>query len=707
MRPSSIRSLRLSTGLALLLLVASSPSIEAAAVAPQQGVGPQGDVAPAESAEPKAGEDGVVVYEFEFFDKYNPVTALDVVSRTPGFSVARGRENRGFGSASGNILIDGERPTSKSDSVSDILSRIPAGLVERVELVRGATGGLDVNGQSIVANVVLRAGRSGSGFAALQSRYQGDEVNVEAELSYDGHMGATDFLVGVQREARNSKNVGVEQLTRASGLDERREETSFNGNENWGGSLRTETALGARDTLRLSAQVSTDPGDSSELSKRFPSGGGDPDIVVQGGDRETDSFEFGGDYDRRLGLRSAFKLIGLVRRDFRDSESTLDVDNADGSRLGRRSLSSTTNGETIGRAEFDLGASDHTVQLSGEVARNFVDSEFELFTDEGAGFVPVNLDGANTRVSEIRGEWAATDSWSPASLWTIDAGMAFEISTISQSGDIENERTFRFAKPSLAVTFSPSAVQQWRFRFEREVAQLDFFDFVSRADFDDQELDFGNPELEPERTWAFEAAFERRFGQIGVVEVRFFYDSIQQVQDLLPIGGTLEVDGNIGDGTRRGVDIDATVALDAIGLRNSRLELGLFFQHSSVTDPVSGLDRSLSGERDSRVRIAYRQEFPTLRASWGASVFDSGERRFYGLDELTATDSELQVELFAEKVVGNGFKIRFEAENLLNRVTRRERTVFEGARTLGILNFRELRNRTEGREFALNISRAF
>ena len=63
--------------------------------------------------------------------------------------------------------------------------------------------------------------------------------------------------------------------------------------------------------------------------------------------------------------------------------------------------------------------------------------------------------------------------------------------------------------------------------------------------------------------------------------------------------------------------------------------------------------------------------------------------------------------MFLEKVVLNGIKIRFEADNLLNRVSRGDRSVFEGSRALGMLRFRELRNRTQGREFSPSLSSTF
>ena len=48
------------------------------------------------------------------------------------------REHQGVGGAVGNVVIDGQPPASKQDKLEDILKRIPAASVERIELIRGA-----------------------------------------------------------------------------------------------------------------------------------------------------------------------------------------------------------------------------------------------------------------------------------------------------------------------------------------------------------------------------------------------------------------------------------------------------------------------------------------------------------------------------------------------------------------------------------------
>src|SRR5690606_13784435 len=70
----------------------------------------------------------------------------------------------GLSHDSENVLINGERHTSKSDSLFDTLARIAASRVERIEIVDGATLGIPgLSGQA--ANVITKGG-------AITGRYE-------------------------------------------------------------------------------------------------------------------------------------------------------------------------------------------------------------------------------------------------------------------------------------------------------------------------------------------------------------------------------------------------------------------------------------------------------------------------------------------------------------------------------------------------------
>jgi outer membrane receptor for ferrienterochelin and colicin len=83
----------------------------------------------------------VLVYKSDFFADARPNTAYDMIGRLPGFNFDDGNMARGFAGTAGNVLIDGQRPTSKTDDLQSILYRIPASAVDHIEVIRGGAPG--------------------------------------------------------------------------------------------------------------------------------------------------------------------------------------------------------------------------------------------------------------------------------------------------------------------------------------------------------------------------------------------------------------------------------------------------------------------------------------------------------------------------------------------------------------------------------------
>ena len=142
----------------------------------QDGEPLQGEGAPTANVADGTEKGRGTVYEPAYFAQFAPRNALDMVTRIPGFVITEQRGSaRGLGQASQNVLINGERLSSKSDGARDQLQRIPASDVVRIEIVDGTV--LDIPGLTgQVANVVVaRSGSSGqfrytAGFRAYNAQ---------------------------------------------------------------------------------------------------------------------------------------------------------------------------------------------------------------------------------------------------------------------------------------------------------------------------------------------------------------------------------------------------------------------------------------------------------------------------------------------------------------------------------------------------------
>src|SRR5687767_11246740 len=113
-----------------------------------------GDAPPPVATETLQSRD---VYTPADFARFAPRNALDMLRQVPGFTIISQDQGRGLGQANDNVLVNGERLASKSDSLFDQLGRITANRVERIEIVDGATLGIPgLSGQ--VANIVTKGG---------------------------------------------------------------------------------------------------------------------------------------------------------------------------------------------------------------------------------------------------------------------------------------------------------------------------------------------------------------------------------------------------------------------------------------------------------------------------------------------------------------------------------------------------------------------
>ena len=164
-------------GLALVVALASGPAAAQTAPAPTTVTAPR-PVDP-QGSQPAGQPDRVTgrrSYDAAWFATFAPATALQIVQRVPGFTIESIDPSvRGFGGAAGNVVVNGQRPSAKSDTLETILSRIPAGRVVRVEVGPGDLYGAEFTGKPQVLNLVTSAtgGLAGTLTGSVRRDYLG------------------------------------------------------------------------------------------------------------------------------------------------------------------------------------------------------------------------------------------------------------------------------------------------------------------------------------------------------------------------------------------------------------------------------------------------------------------------------------------------------------------------------------------------------
>ena len=666
----------------------------------------------------EASETGVTSFHPVDFERYNPSTALDMVSQVPGFSIDNGDDVRGFGGAAGNVLIDDERPSSKSN-LQDFLRRIPAANVERVDLVRGASGSLDMQGQTRVVNVILKEGVTGSQLSyEVAPRMHGDgRVTVEGTIDWTGKWLGGDLTLSLANYNWAERNTRPERRYDADGNQIAfRDEIHQPFYREVIPGFEYERDFGEKTTLRLNGRYWEGFWHlNTALREHKPDRTG-PVTGYEFGtiDEDWAGWDFGGDVEYEFSEDLSSKLIWYNRRMTFESESRFDDLLASGDFLGAfEGLIEDKTGESILRSQTSWELNDkHALTFGIEGAYNFVDADRTFLSIDAQGNQPDMIPVSTTKVEEYRGEAFISDVWNISERWTIEPGMKVEVSEISQSGDATATRTFTYPKPSLSATFTPSEGRQWRFLIERRVAQLDFGDFVSNVNASDDRVTSGNPDLEPERAWRFDIGYERPLLTDGNVSLTARYEDVEQVQDLVPImaanGDVFDGPGNLGDGYRFQLIGEAAIPTDFIGLKNGRLDLEVVYRHSEVEDPLTGENRRFAFEQPLFWYAEYRQDFPEQKWSWGFDYSKGSVDRFWrSTEDVRFERGHGDFDIYVETTRFWDINIRVGVDNAFDPTFVRTRTLYADSRADGIVSRRDIRDQNNGQSYYIRFKGTF
>lgn len=647
----------------------------------------QTDCAPAPGCRDAGADEssGRVSYDATYFEQFSPQTALDMVRQTPGFSLDGGEDRRGFSGAVGNLLIDGVRPTAKSQSLDSILSRIPARQVLRVEVLRGAETSGDASGQSVLVNVV-RTPSAGSGIWRVGGELNGAGSSPQGEVSYNGRAGQFEYGLGVDYYGHYREQPGMRTYFDDAGALLRTADTPSPRDFREGSA----TANAAMPLLggRLSANA-------QYYRNRFHARSGffysDPLGASLGSEldnltEQEQNLEVGVNYDREFGPWS-LALIGLVNRGrYRNDEifssfaPSGTFDSAFGQDIDNES------GETILRATLARAFEEHRLEIGGEGAFNSLDASLVLTLDDGSGPVVQPIQNSNVLVEEERSEVFAVHTWRPDDAWAIETRLAGERSTLTFTGDTNKTVELAFFKPSLQVSRNFGANNQARLRFYRDVGQLDFNDFVSAAGLGDARIEGGNPDLRPQTAWRAELAADFRFPGDAALSLALTRHWIEDLADLVKLTDTqdtpstaddvsFDAPGNIGEAEAWSLTTQLTLPLRAF-IPGAQVTVSGTFWQTEVVDPITGITRDFSSRPESELDIDFRQDLRDLRLAWGVSYYKQSENTSFRFNETDTYEEGPWVDAFVESTAIEGLRLRLVAANILDGEIKRERRFF-------------------------------
>jgi hypothetical protein len=652
-------------------------------------------------------------FEPAYFSQFAPRNALDMVTRIPGFTISGGNNQgqRGLGQATQNVIVNGERLSSKSDSVEDQLRRIPAVDIIRIEMVDGNT--LDIPGLTgLVANVIYKSnGASGQFRWTTGFRPHNTEAQLYGgEISLTGSSGKLDYTVALSNPNERFGADGPITITDADGQLIERQYSVFSGKSDEP-KLATTFAydFGGGVQANLNLNYAEDFYYRNEPEIGTPVVGPVRTREVRTHE-DGPQYEIGGDIQFPFGP-GTLKLIGLERYE-RDNFTQTLVDSFDdgSSATGFRFDQTNGEGERIGRAEYSWKLWQADWQLSGEAAFNRLDRRSALFELAPDGdFVELSFPAGTGGVREDRYETSLSFSRALSSTLSIQAIGAMEFSQIEQTGATPNSRSFKRPKGSFAATWKPSSDFDISLTLAKRVSQLSFGDFLASVSLNNDNENGGNNELVPYQSWNVELEANKTLGPWGSIKLEARQAWFEDFIDFFPLPNGREARGNIGDARRLHLEANATIKMDPIGWKGARFDIVAVKRFMYVDDPFTGIERGFSYDQEGALEIDFRHDIPSTDWAWGASVehFDNAPyaRRY---EEGREWEGPFFDALFVEHKDVFGLTVKAQAVNMLlgaRNYTRR--TVYDGSRVDGDVLFNEFVDRRIGPIFRLTVSGDF
>jgi outer membrane receptor protein involved in Fe transport len=699
--------------LGLLLGAALAPLAFAGAAFAQSGTAqdPQGPVSSLDevivTGEPvmRNRTDDVVStlsYDLEFFQRFEPLTVGDALKRVPSVTFlsdileSDGVRMRGLDPGYTQILINGERVPGGEADRSFFVDRIPAELIDRVEVVRSSSANRSGDALAGTINIVLRDALAldGGYIRAGALLFPDDEVGTTFGAVYGGEVGPGRLLVGGSvQDRRNPKNKFSQRFSGPGGtLDNTEVQTDVRSGTDYSFNGAYEVEVGG-GTLELSGVfVRTErlqDEDSIEYRNGIETTANLLTINDNDIDIETDNLNLRARYEREMfGGETRFKL-GYATFDDAQTEFENEAEYLrDGLPFPEEDRFTADLEIRDLQDEETSFAIEHSRPVGDDVEMEFgiqAVSKDRDSTTVVANRVRFNIPNAPTPrpaqppfvfntnsyiIEETRFDPYLMFSGETGALkW--EAGLRYETTDTTIAG-IDND--FAVLLPSASLRYRLSDSDRLTLSVARTVRRPDFDDLApvtleeERGDNDFR----GNPLLEPETAWGVDLGFERRLGRRGVIGVNAFYRDVTDLIEDINTGlqgsggaGTfIESIDNVGDGQVYGLEFDLSTPLDFMGLESTGVFLNASWLDSTVEDVLG--ERRFNSQSDFVYNFGFTHDIPTWGLAFGATYRKQADafERVYAEEIVTSYGADL--EIFIEKQIFSNTVIRLTGSNLLD-----------------------------------------
>ncbi|MGN7930162.1 TonB-dependent receptor plug domain-containing protein [Sphingopyxis sp. 22461] len=679
----------------------------------------------------------VLSYDSEFFQRFEPLTAGDALKRVPSVTFlsdvieSDGARLRGLPPGYTQILINGEKVPGSNADRSFFLDRIPAELIDRVEIVRSSSARRTGDAIAGTLNIKLRDGYELDGGYLRAGGLYYDDKELEPSVGgvFGGALGPGRFLIGGNFQGRH--NPKKKYSLRYSDSPENNPDFATDDFEN------REDQRDTRDGKDYSFNATYDiKGDTTDFSVNgfyvhtdrtedersfeynHPTNVNGPIRATPPGNLTVDNanvakinqdnYSVNGKLAHRWSAGETSLKIGYAYfdEDRFETEYEVEFDRALPRFTGDQTRSAITDKEFSVRLEHEVDLGETAKLVFGglwqdkdrdssitEAPRDrfnltaanrqgydqFTRNPTEFVRTFGA-FVPA-LGGINTIQEKRLDGFVLVEGDMPGVKW--EAGVRYETTDLTiddftvPAALQRTTNNYEKLLPSASIKVDVGA----RGRITASTARTSRrpeFNYLSPVTLTEELGDnslVGNPLLDPETSWGFDLGYEQRVGRSGIVGVNLFYRKVNDLIELANIGAIpgssttfLYQPQNIGDGKVWGVEFDLSSDLGFIGLPDTGVFGNVSWLDSKIDDEFG--ERRFNGQSKYVYNFGVIQDIPSVGAAFGATYRKQGGAFGRTVGEEVFTSYGADLEVFVEKRFGKSFTIRAVGSNLLNGAKR-------------------------------------
>jgi len=620
----------------------------------------------------------------------------DILRRMPGLFMGgppgenRDVRLRGLDKEYNQILINGERIAGGGEKREFELDRIPANMVERIEIIKNPSSEYGSDAVAGVINIVLRAapnkftfdgmiGAGGPTQGRESDKYLGDQNGMFTTGNSSGN-------VGWRFGASFFRNLRVTEKDKLKVNNERDIDVEYVPTESidtFGELLWTPTQS---DKFRLTPFLLYREEDKGRTKDTFGTNG-----AVKAAESEHEfkilrEPRITAAWDHRFSDGAVLELNSTVNLHEEEKLKTLDTGTKPGGKFTstKRTVEKEIKHDTETivnlnyRQPFTLFDMRNLFSTGTKIRlKDRTKEKSKLDTTLATG-VTVNTTGAkdNYGVDERNFGLFASDEIALTDKLILTTGVRAEL----VEGELTDKRTNTTTGTPLTTDLTPSAHLVYRL-FEQTNIRASFAQTVRRPQFDQlipsleetaTQFKLGNPNLRPEKSNNYELQVEQ-FWPNGILSAGTYYRQLRDKQEEVIIGRSGAKDilqfTNVGNGSLWGAEFEAMRQLDFLPyqwMRFFRLRANYTWTISSkVTDPDQRFARRFKDTPTHMINVILEYLHPDTGIGFNVGMNQISERIDPKTDGTTKIEDTLRtVDVSVTKTLGKNMSLFFDVRNV-------------------------------------------